>query len=133
MYRLRVHSTLPPDLENLVTDTIGCCLTVHRALGPGLLEKVYPRAVACELKLRGIPFELEHSVAVRYKGRTVCYQRIDIFVDERVVVEIKSIDRFHPIHTAQVISYLRLTGARVGLLVTFNVPVLKQGIRRIVL
>ena len=92
---LRVPSSLPEDLEVLVTQTIGACLTVHRELGPGLLENVYPRAVAYELGCMRIPFELEHSM--------------------------------------QVISYLRVTGARVGLLVNFNVSVLKQGIRRVVL
>ena len=92
-----------------------------------------PRAVGIELTARGIPFEAEKSVPVHYRGRPLCHQRLDLLVDKRIVLEIKSVDILHPIHRAQVISYLRVTGARLGLLVNFNVPVLKQGIRRVIL
>ena len=130
---LRIESRLSDDLEKLVRDVIGCCLAVHRELGPGLLEAIYTRAVGMELGARGIPFEAEKAVPVLYRGRPLCHQRLDLFIDKRVVLEIKSVDLLHLIHRAQVISYLRVTGARVGLLVNFNVPVLKQGIRRVVL
>ena len=82
---------------------------------------------------RGFSFESEKAVPVRYKDRLLCYQRIDLFVDSRLVVELKSVEELHPVHVAQVVSYVRLTGSRLGLLVNFNVPLLKQGIRRIVL
>lgn len=133
MNTLRVQSNLPPELENLVRDVIGCCLAVHRELGPGLLEAVYPRAIGVELETRGISFAAEKAVPIRYRGTLLCHHRLDLFIDEKIVLEIKSIDQINPIHIAQVISYLRVTGARVGLLVNFNVPVLKQGIRRVVL
>ena len=113
-YGLRVPSTLPPDAEELVAATIGCCLAVHRELGPELLESVYPRAVGYQLECRGIPFELERPLPIRYGGKILCHHRIDIFVDQRLVLEAKSVERIHPIHVAQVISYLRLTGHALG-------------------
>jgi GxxExxY protein len=106
---------------------------VHRELGPGLLEGVYSPAVAIELRSRGIPFDVEKTVPVNYRGKLLYHRRLDMLVNGRLVLELKSIERLHPIHLAQVISYLRLTGCRIGLLVNFNVPVLKQGIRRVVL
>jgi GxxExxY protein len=130
---LRVTSPLPEDLEQIVHDTIGSCIAVHEELGPGLLESVYAKAVASELRLRTIAFECERLVPIRYRGEVICHHRIDIFVAERLVLEIKATERLLPIHVAQVLSYLRVTGARVGLLVNFNVALLKQGIRRVVL
>src|SRR6266446_4548219 len=114
MHQLHVASRLPADLENLIRETIGCCLAVHRELGPGLLEGVYPRAIGIELQARGISFATEKAVPVKYRGTLLCHQRIDLFVDERLVLEIKSVERLDPIHIAQVISYLRVTGARIG-------------------
>jgi len=131
--KLRVPTDLPPDLEHLVTETIGSCISVHRELGPGLLESTYPRAVAVELKTRGVKFELERSIPVRYRGQVLCHQRLDLLIDSRLILEIKSVERILAIHVAQVISYLRVTGTRIGLLVNFNVPILAQGIRRVVL
>jgi len=133
MNTLRVQSNLPPELESLMRDTIGCCIAVHRELGPGMNEGVYSRAVCIELEARGIPFEAEKPVSIRYRGQLVCQQRIDLLVDGRLVLEIKSVEQIHPVHVAQVVSYLRIIGARVGLVVNFNVPVLKQGLRRVVL
>jgi GxxExxY protein len=130
---LRIASALPPALEALVRQTIGACLAVHRKLGLGLGERAYARACCVELEFRRMSFEVEKSVPLTYRGRLLCQHRIDLFVERQVVVEIKSVDQIHPVHVAQVVSYLRLTGARVGLVVNFNVPVLKQGIRRVVL
>jgi GxxExxY protein len=130
---LKIVSPLSEDLEQLAQDIIGCCLSVHKELGPGLLESVYPKAVAIELEDRGISFEMEKALRVNYRGRLLCHQRLDMFVDGRIVVELKSVELFHPIHVAQVLSYLRLTGARLGLLINFNVPMLKHGIRRVIL
>jgi GxxExxY protein len=133
MTLLRIPSTLPPELDALVTQTIGALLAVHRELGSGMSEGVYAAATRYELSERGIPYESEKSYPVRYRGKLVCHQRLDLFVDQRLVVEIKSVERLHPVHIAQVVSYLRLSGVRVGLLVNFNVAMLRHGIRRIVL
>jgi GxxExxY protein len=129
---LRIPSPLPDDLEQLITETIGCCIQVHRVLGPGLSESVYSRACGVELGLCGISFETELSLPIRYRGHLLCHQRVDLFVNGRLVLEVKSVECLHPVHVAQTVSYLRLTKARVGLLINFNVEVLKQGIRRVV-
>lgn len=129
---LRIVSTLPPELDLLVTQTIGALLAVHRELGSGMSESVYAAAARVELTARRIPFESEKTCAVHYRGKLLCHQRVDLFVDGRLVVELKSVEQLHAVHVAQVVGYLRLTGARVGLLVNFNVPMLKQGIRRVV-
>jgi GxxExxY protein len=132
MTSLRLVSTLPPDLEDLVQRTIGALLDVHRELGSGMSEAVYAVAVRLELEARGIPFESEKTVPVRYKGHLIGHHRIDLLVDRRLVVEIKSVECIHSVHVAQVVSYLRVTGSQIGLLVNFNVPLLKQGIRRVI-
>src|SRR5262245_26887520 len=132
MQELRVASTLPADLEDLIRQTIGALIAVHRELGSGMNEGVYAGACHVELAARGIPFESERRVAVRYRGVLLCHQRIDLVVDERLIVEVKSVERIHPVHLAQTVSYLRLLDLRAGLVVNFNVPVLKQGIRRVV-
>lgn len=129
----RVASDLPQALENLARRVIGCCLMVHRALGPGLSEAVYQRACRMEFESDGMSVELEKAVPIRYKGRLICTQRIDLLVEGRLVVEVKSVERIHAVHVAQAVSYLRATGLRIGLVINFNVPVLKQGIRRVVL
>jgi len=132
MTSLRIVSTLPPDLEDLVQRTIGGLLDVHRELGSGMSESVYAAATRLELEARSIPFESEKTVPVRYRGHLIGHHRIDLLVDQRLVVEIKSIESIHSVHVAQVVSYLRVTGAKIGLLVNFNVPLRKQGIRRVV-
>jgi GxxExxY protein len=133
MNRLRIISPLPADLEMLVNQTIGALLEVHRERGPGLAEGVYSRACTIELGIRGIPFEAEKSIPVMYRGRFLCHHRLDLLVDGRLIVELKSVERIHPVHVAQVVSYLRVTGARLGLIANFNIPVLKDGIRRVIL
>jgi GxxExxY protein len=129
----RAISTLPEDLERLISDTIRCCLAVHRALGPGLSEGAYARACCIELTSRRIPFESEKAVTVSYCGQVVSQHRIDLLIDKRLVLEIKAVERIHPVHVAQTVSYLRATGTRAGLVVNFNVPILKQGIKRVAL
>ena len=129
---LKTVSSLPESLENLAQEVIGCCLAVHKELGPGLLESVYPRAVEIELKERGISFEVEKPLPVSYRGQLLCHQRLDMFVDGRLVLELKSVEALHPIHVAQVISYLRLTRSRLGLLINFNVPRLVDGVKRLI-
>lgn len=120
--------------EELTRQIIGAAIEVHRVLGPGLLESAYQVCLAHELELRGIPFERETALPVAYKGVHLdCGYRADFIVDGKVVVELKAIDALAPVHEAQLLTYLKLTGCRVGLLINFNVPVLKDGVIRRVL
>jgi len=113
---------------------IGAAIEVHRALGPGLLESAYEECLCRELSLRQIPFERQLPLPVEYKGlRLDCGYRLDLLVADMVVVEIKAVESLLPIHEAQLLTYLKLGGWKVGLLINFNVPVLKRGIRRRVL
>jgi len=106
---------------------------VHRQLGPGLLESTYQACLARELELRGIQFEYEKPLPLEYKGvRLECGYRIDLIVAGLVIIEIKSVEALAPIHEAQLLTYLKLTGVKIGLLINFNVVVLKSGIRRLV-
>jgi GxxExxY protein len=120
---------------NQLTETIiGAAIEVHRALGPGLLESAYVKCLCHELTLRGIPFVRELPLPLEYKGiRLDCGYRIDLLVADAVVVEVKTVEKLIPVHEAQLLTYLRLGGWRVGLLMNFNSPVLKQGVRRLVL
>ena len=128
----RVPSTLPPDIEDVMSRVIGACIEVHRHLGPGFLESTYHRAVCIELDERGLSFEKGKHVTISYKGRTLTDQFIDLVVESCLVVEIKAVAQLEEIHGSQVVSYLRATELRAGLLVNFNKPVLRAGIRRIV-
>lgn len=113
---------------------IGAAMEVHRRLGPGLLESAYSECLCREMTLRGVPYERERALPVEYKGvRLECGYRLDLLVAGSVVVEVKSVEALAPVHDAQLITYLRLGGWRVGLLINFNVAVLKDGIRRKVL
>jgi GxxExxY protein len=96
-------------------------------------ERVYSRACRIELEARGISYDAEQPVPIRYRGSLICTQRIDLLIERQLIVEVKSVECIHPVHVAQTVSYLRATGLRVALVVNFNVPVLKQGIRRVVL
>jgi GxxExxY protein len=112
---------------------IGAAMEVHRALGPGLLESAYKECLSHELTLRGIPFVRELPLPVIYKGAKVdCSYRLDFLIDE-VVVEIKSVSGIDPVHEAQLLTYMKLGQWRLGLLMNFNVPVLRRGIRRFIL
>jgi len=120
---------------NEITEAIiGDSIEVHRHLGPGLLESAYAECLCHELTLRQIPFIRQRQLPVDYKTHKLeCGYRLDLLVDEAVVVEIKAVESLLPIHEAQLLTYLRLGGWKVGLLINFNVPILKQGIRRRVL
>lgn len=121
-------------VNDLTQAIIGAAIEVHRALGPGLLESAYEECLCEELKLHGIPFERQRPLPVTYKGKRLdCGYRLDLVVDNAVVVELKAIETFAPIHDAQLLTYLRLGGWKVGLLINFNVPILRDGIRRKVL
>jgi GxxExxY protein len=120
--------------KELTRQIIGAAIEVHRELGPGLVESAYQACLARELALRDLPVEQEKPLPVEYKGlRLDCGYRLDFIVAGKVVVELKAVDTIHRIHEAQLLTYLKLTGCRVGLLINFNVPVLKDGIRRRVL
>ena len=119
--------------DEVARAVIGAAIEVHRVLGPGYLESVYEEALAVELDLRGIPFERQKAVAVDYKGYAVGEGRLDLLVDSRLVVELKAVEALAPIHTAQVMSYLKAMRVPLGLLLNFNVPLLKAGIKRIIL
>ncbi|MBI1280016.1 MAG: GxxExxY protein [Anaerolineaceae bacterium] len=122
-----------PDLEECAFKVIGAAIEVHRALGPGFLEAVYEEALCYELELRNISFLRQHPIAIQYKGRLIGEGRIDILVEDCLIVELKAVDDLIGIHIAQVISYLKATQLHLGLLINFKVQVLKSGgIKRVV-
>jgi GxxExxY protein len=122
------------EINQLTEAVIGACIEVHRNLGPGLLESAYHQCLCHELTLRGIPFQKEFPLAVSYKGTHLdCGYKADLVVDGRLLLELKSVDALNQIHEAQLMTYLRLGGWEVGLLINFNVTMLKDGIRRRVL
>ena len=120
-------------LDQLAHEVIGAAIEVHRSLGPGFLESVYEEALCVELRLRGIPFARQPAVSVSYKGNSVGEAKLDLLVKNILIVELKAVDRLAPIHSAQVISYLKATKCRLGLLIDFNSVILKNGIKRIIL
>jgi GxxExxY protein len=122
------------EFDKLSNRVIGCALEVHRALGPGLLESAYEQCLAHELSLAGINFRLQVPVAVEYKGIKIdCGYRIDMLINDELIVELKSVERIVPIHQAQLLTYMKLAEVKVGLLINFNVEILKAGIKRFVL
>ncbi len=132
--KVGTEKTMNSRLNQLSYEIIGAALEVHRMLGPGLLESSYHKCLCRELFVRGIPFEKEQPLPLEYKGiRLDCGYRIDIVVGRLIVVEVKSIESLAPIHDAQLLTYLRIGGYRLGLLMNFNVVVLKDGIHRRIL
>jgi GxxExxY protein len=128
----RVPSTLPAEVEDVMFRVIGAAIEVHKQLGPGYLESTYHRALCIELGLRGISYHFERKINVTYKGQEIAGQKIDLLVESCVIVEVKAVSQLEEIHGSQLVSYLRSTGLRAGLLINFNAVVLKAGIRRIV-
>ena len=125
---------MPAHVNEITRDIIGAAIEVHRHLGPGLLESAYHECLARELVVRGIPFQRERPLPLEYKGiRLECGYRIDLLIAGLVAVEVKAIEAIAPVHEAQLLTYLRLGGWQVGLLINFNVVVLKNGICRRVL
>ena len=121
-------------LAEVTERVIGAAIQVHRELGPGLLESAYQSCMGLEMTESGICFQQEVVIPLVYKGRAVPNSyKIDFLVEKQVIVELKTVDKLAPVHAAQVITYLKMTKCRVGLLFNFNVAVLKQGMRRIVL
>jgi len=130
---LRIQSPLPEEVEQLMRATIGCCIAVHRELGPGLRERIYSRAIAIELKAAAIEFEREKKYPVTYRGELLCDQKLDFVVANEIVLEVKSVEHLAAIHHAQIVNYMRIARIRAGLLLNFNVIVLPDGMRRKVL
>jgi GxxExxY protein len=118
------------ELNKLTERIIGCAIEVHRHLGPGLLESVYESAMCIELELAELAYEQQKIVPVIYKNHLIGEHRLDLLVEGTVIVELKSVERFDPLFQAQVMSYLKLTGKPVGLLINFNTRLLKEGIHR---
>ena len=128
------YEPIPADVEALATSVVDAAFRVHSVLGPGLLESVYEACLAYELEKRGIDHKRQVVLPVHYDG--LCLDaglRLDLWVARSLIVELKAVEKLMPIHTAQVMTYLKLTENRLGLLVNFNVPLIKNGIKRIVL
>ena len=122
------------DINQLTGEIIGAAIEVHKILGPGLLESAYEECLCHELTLRGVPFERQKELPLDYKGnRLDCGYRLDLVVAESVIVELKACDSLLPIHEAQLLTYLKLTSIKIGLLINFNVAMLKEGVKHLAL
>lgn len=122
----------PNDLDRIAHTTIGAAIEVHKNLGPGFLESIYEEALVLELEVRGLRSQRQVEIPINYKDRVLKSARLDLVVEESLVVEIKAIEALRPIHTAQAISYLRAGGYRLALLLNFNVYLMRDGVKRIV-
>lgn len=122
------------EFDELSGKVIGCALEVHKQLGPGLLESAYQRCLSYELLSSGLHHHVERELPIDYKGTNLdCGYRIDLLVEDELIVEIKAVERLSRIHEAQILTYLKLAEIKTGLLINFNVPLLKDGIKRFVL
>jgi GxxExxY protein len=129
-----MHEPLPERTEAAARAAVQAAIRVHRELGPGLLESVYEHCLSYELSRMEVPAQRQLALPIRYGGVELeAGYRLDLVVDDSVIIEIKSIEALAPIHDAQVLTYLKLSGLRLGLLINFNVPFLKQGLRRLIL
>lgn len=120
-------------VDELARQVIGAAIEVHRVLGLGLLESAYEEALAVEFALRDIPFERQKPVQLLYKNQKIGDARLDLLVGGELIVELKAVETVHPIHTAQAVNYLKITGFELGLIINFNVLQLRDGVKRIVL
>lgn len=132
-HRMRLPSPLSAHAEQVMSEAIGCAVRVHRALGPGFLESIYRKAMFVELAAAGLSYEAERPVTVRYRDVDLPGQRVDLIVEQEIVLELKAVIKLDEVHRAQLISYLRTTGLRGGLLINFRVALLRHGLRRVVL
>jgi GxxExxY protein len=128
-------SKTPPiaaSTERVVREVIGAAIQVHRALGPGFIEPVYERAMRVELDCRNLRVARQKSILIQYRGKPLCRHQLDFVIEDVVIVEVKAVKWLRPIHQAQILSYLKASGCRIGLLMNFNVPLLIDGLRRFV-
>ena len=122
------------ELDKLTHDIIGCAIEVHKELGPGLLESVYQKCLMLEFGSKNLNFETEKFIKINYKGNNVdCDLRLDLLVEDSVIIELKSVKELLPIHEAQLLTYMKLMNKKIGLLINFNVLKLTDGIKRLVL
>jgi GxxExxY protein len=131
-FKAGAESGVDAHTEALAREVIGAAIEVHRALGPGMPENVYRLALSHELDLRGIRHVKEAPMSIEYKGKQVGEGRMDILVEDRLILELKTVDALHDVHRSQLLAYLQATKLRLGLLINFNVAVLKTGIKRII-
>ncbi|MDX9760011.1 MAG: GxxExxY protein [Bacteroidota bacterium] len=130
----RLHSSLPDRIERLATQIVDACYTVHREMGPGLLESVYEDCLCREFNLRRMPFGRQVPVPLKYKGAEIASPlRLDLLVDDTIILELKCVHTLEPVHEAQILSYLRLASKPLGFLVNFHVQNIGSGIRRYVM
>ncbi len=130
----KIFDSLPRETEKVASEIINAAMTVHRTLGPGLLEKVYEVCLCHELEKRNLKFQKQVNVPIVYDG--ISFEegyRIDILVEDKIIIELKAVENYHPVWKAQVLSYLKVTGKRLGLIINFNVPLLKDGVHRVIL
>ena len=120
-------------LNKITEKIIGCAIEVHKILGPGLLESLYEKALYCEFKLEHLSYNNQLIIPIMYKGIKLGEHRIDTLVENEIIVELKAVSKIEPVFEAQLLSYLKLTGKKIGLLINFNVPILRDGIKRIIL
>lgn len=120
-------------LNKITEKIIGCAIEVHRNLGPGLLESIYEKALCVELDEKRIKYQRQLNVPIIYKQRSLGEYRLDLLIEDEIIVEMKAVDKIDPVFEAQLLSYLRMTGKKLGLLINFNVPVLIKGIKRVIL
>jgi GxxExxY protein len=130
---IRIHSSLDSATEEYVAEVVDCGFVIHRDVGPGYMEPLYANAMGVELRLRGIPFEREKVVAVRYRDEPVGIHRLDFVVRNCIVVELKAVKALEPVHQAQLMAYMKASQIRVGLLMNFCGATFKEGIKRVVL
>jgi len=131
---MRCFEPLPPEVERVATAVVDSAYKIHKALGPGLIESVYELCLAHELRKRGFEVRTQLDLPVKYDDITIdSGLRPDILVADVLIVEVKAVERMHPVYQAQVMTYLKLMNRRLGLLINFNVPVISQGIKRIIL
>lgn len=128
----RAVEDLPPEVNRFAHAVIGAAIEVHKVLGPGYRENIYEDALCIELGLRRLPYLRQPSIVLNYKGHVVGEGRLDLLVGDCLIVELKAVDQLGPVHQAQVLSYLKATDYRLGLLINFNVENLGKGVKRII-
>jgi len=129
---IELASPLPLSTEALVTRIIGCAIEVHRRVGPGFLEAIYEDALAIELEWCGMRFDRQREIIITYRDRPLRPHRVDLVIEDQVIVEVNAVEALHSLHRAQLISYLRATRLRVGLLINFNAKMIKGNFQRVV-
>lgn len=122
------------ELNSITDQIIGSAISVHKELGPGLLESAYEACLAWEIAQRGLNVARQKALPIKYRGVELdCGYRIDLFIENQIIIELKAVEKIDPVHKAQILSYMKLSGSRLGLLINFNVKALKDGIHRFVL